>query len=912
MIRHIDRTDRADTINLQNVFAIAITAGLIVVLLTGATTALQNERTEVVDAQLETIGNQLAIQLERADELAQRGDNVTVRATVQRTVAGEDYSVRVAEGDDCVTNNYRSDSCLVLDALDLDAGATVPVNVSTDVTVRRAGGTVRIDASGGRERPGYGPDAERPIRLGVGRSFVVDDFATAASGVNFDPTADFGFSPVTPRVDDPTRFNATASFDQDGDVVAYKWDLDGDGRFDAKGENVSRALDPGPRNVTLEVVDDDGAVSNTTERVVVSGLTYNLDLDDAYTRDSSRGAISFTVTNEWPFAVGPRVSIQEVWLDPTNDDEPGRVELRSITTNNDDCSGDCPFGDDSNEGAILVNDGTERADENVGEVDSRFAFDGGNVIEIRDGGAEIPLGLFGNDDGNVGSVQISSGDTARVWVGEFPDQDDLTGYEFDIGVRYDIDDQRNATVFTDVVGNPDVKSVRLETGGGVDNDQVDAVIVSQKSLDGVEIEVDGAVDTTVDTSTTNPSELPSGLYEHRVFLGTATEGSVRATLTSATNNSGGANVEAAKTRGDRSVTRSAFLDGGDYVWQDDADWDAASTSAGVVHADYGTNDPDTVRVGTPARDQGGSNLVAFWPLDDTTDDVGPNDFEATPQDDSVVIEEFGAYGTWTRTFDGDDDSLEVTDGATTGSYLDTNTTDEMAVSMWVRKNSSQSDSVELLGRSDESYSLRLNDSDIPRFTIYDRASQNATAPTAIGVGEWHHLVGTFDGSTVRLYVDGQLVDETSADWITESGDPVRIAADPSGDENFDGKIDEVRLYNRSLTPSEIDRIADTKGQLVTDWQSGATIAPGDLGLASNASVPGSTSITVTVQADTDSDGAVDWESDPVALSDGANQVDANVAGAPAAADRFRLKVDISSRSVVKSPRLFNASVVDTS
>jgi hypothetical protein len=69
---------------------------------------------------------------------------------------------------------------------------------------------------------------------------------------------------------------------------------------------------------------------------------------------------------------------------------------------------------------------------------------------------------------------------------------------------------------------------------------------------------------------------------------------------------------------------------------------------------------------------------------------------------------------------------------------------------------------------------------------------------------WSHLAATYDGTTVRLYVNGvQVSSEAASGAMTASTDPLRIGAGEGGDEWFDGLIDNVRIYSRALTQAEI-------------------------------------------------------------------------------------------------------------
>ena len=75
-----------------------------------------------------------------------------------------------------------------------------------------------------------------------------------------------------------------------------------------------------------------------------------------------------------------------------------------------------------------------------------------------------------------------------------------------------------------------------------------------------------------------------------------------------------------------------------------------------------------------------------------------------------------------------------------------------------------------------------------------------------------HITGTFDGSTVRLYKDGQLVGEKEfmGNYTGDPGVPLRIgsAAYCSSCNRWSGIIDDVRMYNRTLRDDEIKQLFD--------------------------------------------------------------------------------------------------------
>ena len=94
---------------------------------------------------------------------------------------------------------------------------------------------------------------------------------------------------------------------------------------------------------------------------------------------------------------------------------------------------------------------------------------------------------------------------------------------------------------------------------------------------------------------------------------------------------------------------------------------------------------------------------------------------------------------------------------------------------------------------------------------------DVTGTRNVNDGQWHHVAATYDGTNMFLYVDGTLdVSQPATGLIDQTGDPVCIGANsqayvPDCDCNetgyfFNGLIDEVSIYNRALSTSEIQTI----------------------------------------------------------------------------------------------------------
>ena len=77
-----------------------------------------------------------------------------------------------------------------------------------------------------------------------------------------------------------------------------------------------------------------------------------------------------------------------------------------------------------------------------------------------------------------------------------------------------------------------------------------------------------------------------------------------------------------------------------------------------------------------------------------------------------------------------------------------------------------------------------------------------TTPNPVNV--WTHVALTYDGATLRLYVNGvQVASQAQAGSIQTPSTPLRIGGNVPYGEYFQGLIDEVRVYNRALSAAEI-------------------------------------------------------------------------------------------------------------
>ena len=100
---------------------------------------------------------------------------------------------------------------------------------------------------------------------------IVEDYARTLKLPNKAPIALFNYTPENPKVNQSIFFNASDSFDPDGEIVKYLWDFNNDNITDAEGKEVNHSYSsPGSYKAILKVIDNQGAENKTSREINVS------------------------------------------------------------------------------------------------------------------------------------------------------------------------------------------------------------------------------------------------------------------------------------------------------------------------------------------------------------------------------------------------------------------------------------------------------------------------------------------------------------------------------------------------------------------------------------------------------------------------------------------------------------------
>jgi chitodextrinase len=106
--------------------------------------------------------------------------------------------------------------------------------------------------------------------------------------------------------------------------------------------------------------------------------------------------------------------------------------------------------------------------------------------------------------------------------------------------------------------------------------------------------------------------------------------------------------------------------------------------------------------------------------------------------------------------------------------------------------------------SNMTYGLYAHEGSVPDAQVFQGAEQNARGTAALPANAWTFLSSTYDGSTLRLFVNGTQVASTPVTGaLTVSNGVLHMGGNAVWGEWYAGLIDNVRIYNRALSAAEL-------------------------------------------------------------------------------------------------------------
>jgi hypothetical protein len=204
-------------------------------------------------------------------------------------------------------------------------------------------------------------------------------------------------------------------------------------------------------------------------------------------------------------------------------------------------------------------------------------------------------------------------------------------------------------------------------------------------------------------------------------------------------------------------------------------------------------------------------LVAYYPFDGNANDVTGNS-DGTEEGvtyDTGIIGQAASFDGASYIDIGSDPSLYPTSAISVAAWIKNNGSNGAYVSAWWGSG--------WAGYNLGTYYLGEEKAEFNVNNVLGTYDERTASITEVTDGKWHHIVGVFDGSTqkVRIYVDGVKENEADTNFASIAYDKNQCSRVLIGkvcrlDGNFNpfsGLIDELRIYNRSLSADEIAELA---------------------------------------------------------------------------------------------------------
>jgi hypothetical protein len=201
-----------------------------------------------------------------------------------------------------------------------------------------------------------------------------------------------------------------------------------------------------------------------------------------------------------------------------------------------------------------------------------------------------------------------------------------------------------------------------------------------------------------------------------------------------------------------------------------------------------------------------ADLVGWWRLDEgsgtTAYDSSGNGNDGTILGNPQWVP--GKVG-GALDFDGDGDYVNC------GNDPIFDITEEITLAIWVNANDNNNGENNCwLGKGDNAYAIKHQTGNYLEFFIFDGAWHSTNYSTDITSlnGDWHHMAGTYDGSELKFYLDGELAANlVYSSTIGTAAHNVTIGENSQATGRyFDGMLDDPRIYNEALSQDDIQSI----------------------------------------------------------------------------------------------------------
>ncbi len=203
-------------------------------------------------------------------------------------------------------------------------------------------------------------------------------------------------------------------------------------------------------------------------------------------------------------------------------------------------------------------------------------------------------------------------------------------------------------------------------------------------------------------------------------------------------------------------------------------------------------------------------LVAYFPFNGNANDESGNSYNGIVHSATLVSDRFGSVGNAYR-FNGSNSYIEAQNtqnlNFTSGGFT---------IVGWCKYTANNMDNAILgkhkWGQGNGDYIIESFENKLCFFLQQNDPVQGARLTTneLYNDGQWHFIAGVYNGVTQTLFVDGTIKKSKNAVYEGSNNENIRIGA-VNGGSYFNGDIDDIRIYNRPLSETELIQLYHEKG-----------------------------------------------------------------------------------------------------
>jgi hypothetical protein len=200
----------------------------------------------------------------------------------------------------------------------------------------------------------------------------------------------------------------------------------------------------------------------------------------------------------------------------------------------------------------------------------------------------------------------------------------------------------------------------------------------------------------------------------------------------------------------------------------------------------------------PATDLS-NGLVAYYPFNGNANDESGNGNNGTVNGATLTTDRFGNVGK-AYSFNGGDNNISVSKNQQILNYC--------SFSAWFKLIGNQRVNQYYIIDARISFGNNSTYLNVDRDLIQTLGFSYSTS--VINDNNWHQIISSYDGSVTKIYLDGTLINQSSQGNLNIVLNNLRIGNSCNNNECFNGNLDDIRIYNRTLSSDEVTALYNSE------------------------------------------------------------------------------------------------------